>query len=42
MSHRARKNYFFMFFSEQIDFRLFEFLQVKVITVTKVKYLKEG
>lgn len=25
-----------MFFSEQIDFSLFEFLQVKVITITKV------
>lgn len=42
MPHRARKKYFFVFFSEQIDFWLFEFLQVKVITVTKVKYLKEG
>lgn len=31
MSYGTRKSYLLMFFKEQIDFRLFEYLQVKVL-----------
>lgn len=31
-----------MFLVEQIDFRLFELLHVKVTTIAKVKYLRKG